>query len=108
MDIKDLKIYRGDDTIFTVRIEALPNFSLQEAELKMTLKSNVGNETLTLSNESGSILGLDDFTMQLIFSHNLTKNVKAVRWRYDCQMRKAGCVRTLFAGKITIEPDITE
>ena len=28
MDIKDLKIYRGDDTIFTVRIEALPNFSL--------------------------------------------------------------------------------
>ncbi|MFU2131677.1 hypothetical protein QRO24_03795 [Gallibacterium anatis] len=108
MDIKDLKIYRGDDTIFTVRIEALPNFSLQEAELKMTLKSNVGNETLTLSNESGSILVLDDFTMQLIFSHNLTKNVKAVRWRYDCQMRKAGYVRTLFAGKITIEPDITE
>jgi|GEM_PF-5226030 len=32
MDIKDLKIYRGDDTIFTVRIEDLPNFSVQEAE----------------------------------------------------------------------------
>ncbi|WKS99806.1 hypothetical protein NYR30_00460 [Gallibacterium salpingitidis] len=108
VDTKDLTIYRGDDTVFTVLIDALPDFSLRDAELKMTLKSKPNIEQITLSTTDNSINVLSDNVLQLIFSHQLTKNVKSTTWHYDLQMTKNDIVRTLVRGKVIIEPDVTE
>ncbi|WKT00939.1 hypothetical protein NYR30_06620 [Gallibacterium salpingitidis] len=108
METKDLTIYRGDDTVFTALIDALPDFSLRDAELKMTLKSTLNIEQITLSTTDNSINVLSDNVLQLIFSHQLTKNVKSTTWHYDLQMTKNDIVRTLVRGKVIIEPDVTE
>lgn len=103
---QDFEIYRGDDTTFIldVRDSRGRKIDFAGADLKMRLESKTHKVDFSL----GKGLAVIDGDVNLVFSHELTKDWNFRSGKYDMQMiDSSGKVKTILKGEVKVVYDIT-
>lgn len=99
----DLKIYRGDTTVFNFIVTGIV---FAGAVVKMDIKPAGTAPVLHLGIGSG--LEIVGGQLQLTFSPEMTRDAAWSSAIYDIEVTAAGVVTTIVRGKITIINDVTK